>query len=63
MSDGERPPGTFTVTIDLPRVVGGSPRAPARVDLDPFDAAVRGVQRALGVANSVSRQMMVTGVR
>ena len=30
-------------------------------DVDLVDSAVRGVQRALDVANSVSRQMMVTG--
>ena len=30
-------------------------------DVDPVDSAVRGVQRALDVANSVSRQLMVTG--
>jgi hypothetical protein len=30
-------------------------------DLDPLDTAVRGVQRVLGVANSVSRQLMVVG--
>ena len=30
-------------------------------DLRPTDTAVRAVQRALGVANSVSRQLMVTG--
>ncbi|HEX3089994.1 MAG TPA: wax ester/triacylglycerol synthase domain-containing protein, partial [Ilumatobacteraceae bacterium] len=31
--------------------------------LDPFDTAVRGVQRGLDVANSVSRQVVVTGGR
>ena len=30
-------------------------------DVDPVDSAVRSVQRALDVANSVSRQLMVTG--
>jgi diacylglycerol O-acyltransferase / wax synthase len=35
----------------------------AALRLDPFDTAVRGVQRGLDVANSVSRQVVVTGGR
>jgi diacylglycerol O-acyltransferase / wax synthase len=35
----------------------------AALRLDPFDTAVRGVQRSLDVANSVSRQVVVTGGR
>jgi hypothetical protein len=58
----ERPPGTITVTIDVPnavrRLVG---RVSAARDFDPVDAALRGAQRALDVANSVSRQLLVTG--
>jgi diacylglycerol O-acyltransferase len=58
----ERPLGTFTVTIDMPRTVRrfidgvNSAR-----DIAPVDTAVHAVQRALGLANSVSRQLMVTG--
>ena len=35
----------------------------AALRMDPFDTAVRGVQRGLDVANSVSRQVVVTGGR
>jgi WS/DGAT/MGAT family acyltransferase len=60
--DGDRRPGTLTMTIDLPkvarRVAGG---VNAARDVDPVDTALRGVQRALSVANSVSRQLIVTG--
>jgi hypothetical protein len=59
--DSERPPGTLTVTIDLPKAVRRFLESVnlAR-DVDPVDSAVRGVQRALDVANSVSRQLIVT---
>jgi diacylglycerol O-acyltransferase / wax synthase len=61
-ADGGRQRGTLTITIDLPRsvrrVLDGVNRAR---EVDPVDSAMRGVQRALDVANSVSRQMMVTG--
>jgi WS/DGAT/MGAT family acyltransferase len=60
--DGDRRPGTFTITIDLPsairRFVDGVSIA---YDVAPVDSAVRVAQRALDVANSVSRQLMVTG--
>ena len=35
----------------------------AALRIDPLDTAVRGVQRSLDVANSVSRQVVVTGGR
>jgi hypothetical protein len=58
--------GTFTFTIDVPRtvrrVIDGVSSAR---DIAPVDTAVHGavhgVQRALDLANSVSRQLMVTG--
>lgn len=61
-ANGARRPGTFTVTIDVPNAIRRLLDAVnvAR-DVDPVDGAVRGVQGALGVANSVSRQLMVTG--
>ena len=66
-----RKPGTVSVTIDLvgaihPIANGVSAAANgvnAALRLDPFDTAVRGVQRGLDVANSVSRQVVVTGGR
>jgi WS/DGAT/MGAT family acyltransferase len=65
-TNGDRPLGVFTVTIDVPRSVrrfievvrGGVDTAR---EVDPVDSGVRGVQRMLGVANSVSRQLMVVG--
>jgi diacylglycerol O-acyltransferase / wax synthase len=58
----ERPLGTFTVTIDVPRTVRRFIHGvnSAR-DIAPLDTAVHGLQRVLGLANSVSRQLMVTG--
>ena len=60
--NGDRKLGTFTVTVDVPdtvrRLING---VNAARDVSPTDTAVRGVQRVLGVANSVSRQLMVTG--
>jgi diacylglycerol O-acyltransferase / wax synthase len=62
-SERDRPLGTFTLTIDVPktvrRMIDGFHAA--RRDLAPVDLAVNGAQRALGLANSVSRQLMVTG--
>jgi len=53
---------TFSATIDGPDIVG---RALARVnaarDVDPLESAVHSVQWGIDVANSVSRQLMVTG--
>ncbi len=58
----DRPLGTFTITIDAPGAVRRLFRgAIAAREFDPVDTAVNGVQRVLGVANSVSRQLMVTG--
>ncbi len=58
----ERPPGTITLTIDVPKAVRRLvDRVGAARDFDPFDTALRGAQRALDVANSVSRQLLVTG--
>ncbi len=61
-ANGDRQAGLVTITIDVPRAlrrfVDG---LNAARDVDPVDSAVRGVQRALDVANSVSRQLMVTG--
>ena len=60
--DGDRGPGTFTFTVDLPdalrRLIGG---VNAARDVRPTETVLRGVQRALDVANSVSRQLLVTG--
>ena len=59
-----RRPGTitFSATLDGPEIVG---RALAGInsarDIDPVESAVHSVQWALDVANSVSRQLMVTG--
>jgi hypothetical protein len=57
-----QPPGTFTITLDVAksvrRLLGG---VQAVRDVAPVDTAVRSVQRALDLANSVSRQLMVTG--
>jgi WS/DGAT/MGAT family acyltransferase len=51
-----------TVTIDLTRAVGSvSAGVQAARDVQPLDAVVRGLQRALDLANSVSRQVLVTG--
>ncbi len=54
--------GTVTVSVDVPRAVRRfAARINAARDIDPVESAVNAVQRALGVANSVSRQLMVTG--
>jgi diacylglycerol O-acyltransferase / wax synthase len=61
-TNGDRRAGTLTMTIDLPKAIR---RFITTVDaargIDPGDTAVRSVQRALDLANSVSRQLMVTG--
>jgi WS/DGAT/MGAT family acyltransferase len=60
--NGHREPGTLTITVDLPRVVRRvMSRISAARDVDPVDSVVRAIQGALGLANSVSRQLMVTG--
>jgi diacylglycerol O-acyltransferase / wax synthase len=60
--DGQHRFGSVTVTVDVPgvlqRVAEG---VNAARDVDPVESALRGVQRALDVANSVSRQIMVAG--
>ena len=61
-ANGDRPLGTFTITIDVPKAVRRLlDGINAAREVDPVDSAVRSVQRALDVANSVSRQLMVTG--
>lgn len=58
-SDGRRP---FTVTIDLTRAVRPlASGANATLSVEPTDLVVRSVQRGLDVANSVSRQVLITG--
>ena len=60
--DGDRPRGTITITIDVGRSVRRFlDRVNAARDVAPVETAVRGVQRTLDLANSVSRQLMVTG--
>ena len=59
-----RKPGTVSVTIDLAGAVRPLAHGvTAALRIDPIDAVVRGVQRGLDVANSVSRQVVVTGGR
>jgi WS/DGAT/MGAT family acyltransferase len=59
---GDRPLGTFTVTIDVPRTVRRFLDGVHAVrEIASVESAVRAVQRALDLANSVSRQMMVMG--
>jgi len=56
----DRQPGT--VTIDLTKATRPlRQRVNAARDAEALDTVVRGVQHALDVANSVSRQVMVTG--
>jgi diacylglycerol O-acyltransferase len=57
-----RPRRTGTVTIDLTKATRPLRRGvDAARDVSVLDTAVRGVQHALDLANSVSRQVMVTG--
>jgi WS/DGAT/MGAT family acyltransferase len=62
VGNGDRPLGTFTINVDLPktarRVVDG---VHAVREVHPLDSAVRVLQRTLDLANSVSRQLLVTG--
>jgi WS/DGAT/MGAT family acyltransferase len=61
-NDGDRQAGTLTITVDLPRAVRRVMNSiNAARDVDPVDSVVRAIQGALGLANSVSRQLMVTG--
>ncbi len=62
-ADDDRPLGTFTITIDVPRAVRRMIDGVngLRREITPVETAVQGAQRALGLANSVSRQLMVTG--
>ena len=61
-TDGERTRGTITITIDVGKSVRRLlDRVNAARDVAPVESAVRGVQRSLDLANSVSRQLMVTG--
>jgi WS/DGAT/MGAT family acyltransferase len=61
-SNGDRAPGTLTITVDVPRAVRRMMTSiSAARDVDPVDSFVRAIQGALGLANSVSRQLMVTG--
>ncbi len=59
-----RRPGTitFSATLDGPEIIGRAlERVNAARDVDPVESAVHSVQWAIEVANSVSRQLMVTG--
>jgi diacylglycerol O-acyltransferase / wax synthase len=57
-----RRPGTVSVTIDLAGAIHPiASGVAAAMRIDPLDTVVRGVQRGLDVANSVSRQVVVTG--
>jgi WS/DGAT/MGAT family acyltransferase len=59
-SESDRRPGT--ITIDLTKATRPiRRRVDAARDVEVLDTVVRGMQRALDVANSVSRQVMVTG--
>jgi WS/DGAT/MGAT family acyltransferase len=61
-TNGDRSARTLTITVDVQktarRVFDGMHAAR---DVHPLDSAVRAVQRALDLANSVSRQLLVTG--
>jgi WS/DGAT/MGAT family acyltransferase len=62
VSSPQRPVGTITLTVDVPAVVRRFvDRLSAARDFDPIGTAMRGAQRALDVANSASRQLLVTG--
>jgi WS/DGAT/MGAT family acyltransferase len=52
-----------TVTAAANTVSSKANGVTSALRVDPFDTAVRGVQRGLDVANSVSRQVVVTGGR
>jgi diacylglycerol O-acyltransferase / wax synthase len=62
-ADGRRP---LTVSIDLTRAVqplasGVNATLGATLGAEPADLLVRGLQRGLDVANSVSRQVLISG--
>jgi len=58
----DRATGTITFTIDVPRAVRRFvDRLGAARDFDPVETVIRSAQRALDMANSVSRQLVVTG--
>jgi WS/DGAT/MGAT family acyltransferase len=61
-NNGDHVPGRMTITLDVPkavrRVIDGVNSAR---DVDPVESMARAVQGVLGLANSVSRQLMVTG--
>ena len=62
--ESRRRPGTVSATIDFAAVVHPIANGVAAARrIDPVEAVVRGVQRGLDVANSVSRQVVVTGGR
>lgn len=62
--ESRRRPGTVSATIDFAAVVHPIANGVAAARrIDPVDAVVRGVQRGLDVANSISRQVVVTGGR
>ncbi len=57
-----RRPGTVNLTIDLAGAIHPIANGvAAAMRIDPLDTVVRGVQRSLDVANSVSRQVVVAG--
>jgi diacylglycerol O-acyltransferase len=62
LGSGRRRPGTVSVTVDLAGAVHPiATTLTAARRIDPLDVVVRGVQRGLDVASSVSRQAVVTG--
>lgn len=65
-AESRRKPGTLSVTIDLagavhPIASGVANGMSAAMRIDPVDTVVRGVQRSLDVASSVSRQIVTGG--
>ena len=59
---GVRKPGTVTLTIDLTRAAGAARGAAGTaMSIDPVDTVVRGLQRSLDTASSISRQVVVAG--
>ena len=58
----DHPAGTITLSIDVPKALRRLVhRVGAARDFDPVDSALRGAERALDVANSVSRQLLISG--
>ena len=59
-----RKPGTISVTLDLAGAVHPIANGiNAALRIDPIDTVVRGMQRSIDLASSVSRQVVVTGGR